>query len=140
MLRGIRGIPGGKSFDPGAPKVTGEFCSPGVVAVVAPQNPLPLRAMTCGLKEALSLISTVPDISPAPFGEKVTLMVQLALGATALPQVEVAPNSPVVLMELMERLALPWLVNLTICGGLVLPCFWFMKLSSEPARTSRCRY
>jgi hypothetical protein len=80
--------------------------------------------MTCGLEDALSLISTVPDTSPAPFGENVTLMVQLALAATLLPQVEVAPNSPVVLMDEMVSLVFPSLVSVTSCGGLVMPCFW----------------
>src|ERR1700685_3379981 len=87
--------------------------------------------MTCGLEEALSLISTVPDISPVPLGENVMLILQPALAATPLPQVEVAPNSPVVLIEVMERDALPSLVRVTIWGGLVVPCFWFVKLSAE---------
>ncbi len=75
------------------------------------------------------MISTVPETMPARFGENVTLMVQVAPAATVLPQVDVAPNAPVVLIDEMASLALPLLVRVTVWGWLVVPCFWLVKLS-----------
>ncbi|MGA7906478.1 MAG: hypothetical protein WCA16_03650 [Candidatus Sulfotelmatobacter sp.] len=38
------------------------------------------------------MIVTLPDFAPLDFGEKVTLIVQLALAATLEPQVDVMPK------------------------------------------------
>ena len=47
---------------------------------------VPVRLMVWGLVGALSVIVTVPVRVPATVGLKVTLMVQLPLAATELPQ------------------------------------------------------
>lgn len=54
--------------------------------------PVPESSITCGFDDALSLIVTLPDFAPLDFGEKVTLIVQLALAATLEPQVDVMPK------------------------------------------------
>lgn len=69
------------------------FCGPKVrlegerVTIV----PEPETSMTCGLVEALSTIEIVPAKVPWVAGEKVRLRLQLAPGATLLPQVELTP-------------------------------------------------
>jgi hypothetical protein len=75
--------------------------------------------MTCGFDDALSLMVTVPDVAPFDFGEKVTLMVQLAPEAMPLPQVEVMPNCPATFIEEIFISDLPLLVIVTSFGGLV---------------------
>jgi|HubBroStandDraft_4_1064222.scaffolds.fasta_scaffold1637508_1 hypothetical protein len=54
--------------------------------------PVPNRSITCGLVEALSMIVIVPVSFPLVFGEKITLIVQFAPGATLSPHVEVMLN------------------------------------------------
>src|SRR5689334_11696423 len=59
--------------------VDGVIMTPGTVA-------LPVNGIVCGLPPALSVIFTVPAATPETVGEKMTLMVQLAPGATEVPQ------------------------------------------------------
>jgi hypothetical protein len=89
--------------------------------------PSPESAMTCGLVEALSLRVIVPDFAPAVCGENVTLMVHFAPGSTLAWQVEVMPNWPPTFTEEILSADLPVLVRVTVCGGLVVPCFCFLK-------------
>src|SRR5579862_964177 len=56
--------------------------------------PLPDREIVCGLLVALSAKTTVPKRLPATVGVNVTLMVQLALGATLEPQLLTSAKSP----------------------------------------------
>jgi hypothetical protein len=56
--------------------------------------PTPLSEMACGLPGALSLIERLAVRSLTPVGLNVTLIVQLAAGATGLPQVLVSAKSP----------------------------------------------
>lgn len=49
--------------------------------------PLPESSITCAFDDALSVIETSPDFDPAVCGEKVTLIEQLAPGATCTGQV-----------------------------------------------------
>lgn len=61
-----------------------------------------------------------PARLPAALGVKVTLMVQLAPTARLLPQLFVWVKSPVVLMLLMVKAAVPLLVKVAACAALVL--------------------
>jgi hypothetical protein len=63
----------------------------------------------------------VPVLVPLAVGVKVTLRVQEALAATLEPQVLVSEKSPLVLMPLMLRVALPVLLRVTFCGLLLVP-------------------
>ena len=93
------------------------------------QSPIPESSITCGLEEALSTIETVPDFGPCVFGEKATLILQLAPAATLLRQVEVMANWPATFMEEMFSAVLPVFVSVTLCGALVLPAACFLKFS-----------
>ena len=83
--------------------------------------PEPLSSMTCGLDEALSRMETVPDFASFDSGVKVTLMLQLAPGATLVPQVELTSNWLLAIMEEMVSDVCPLLVSLTVSGWLVVP-------------------
>jgi hypothetical protein len=61
---------------------------------------VPLRASVCGLPGALSVIESVPVRLPETLGEKVTLMVQLAPGAT--PELQLSLSAKLVGEERLE--------------------------------------
>jgi len=63
---------------------------------------------------ALSVMVTTPVLVPVAVGLKVTLMVQLALAATLEPQVLVWEKSPLTVMLVMLRVALPVLLRVTL--------------------------
>ncbi len=71
----------------------------------------------------MSVMLTAAVRAPVAVGVKVTLMVQLAPAATALPQVFVWAKSllfvPVIAMPAMFSVALPVLVSVTVCRELV---------------------
>ena len=56
-------------------------------------------------------------------GSNVTLIVQLAPAATALPQLLVWPKSPFIAMPEMFKGRSPELLNTTGCAELVVPTF-----------------
>src|SRR5579862_3649870 len=87
--------------------------------------------MTWGLVEALSTIEMVPWAAPFFVGEKVALIVHVAPAATEEPQVEVAANSALALMEAILNAVVAVLVSLTVCGLLVVPTACFLKFSGE---------
>jgi hypothetical protein len=75
-----------------APAVT---VAEAVLAVTAkPVEPVPVRAIVCGLSLALSTIVRVPVRLPVVVGVKVTLTVQPALGPSDVPQSLVSEKSP----------------------------------------------
>jgi hypothetical protein len=57
---------------------------------------VPLAATVCGLPEALSVKMKLPDWAPTLVGVKVTVTVQLVLGASAAGQPLTAVKGPVV--------------------------------------------
>lgn len=61
----------------------------------------------------------VPERVPFAVGVKVTLMVQVVGGATLVPQLSFSAKSPVVVMLLISRGAVPVLVRATPKGKLV---------------------
>jgi len=106
------------------------------VAVVAPPEaaaklksvPVPDRATVWGLPVALSVMVTVPLAAPAAVGEKVTLIVQVALAAIdALVQELVSAKPALAATALTVKAALPLLVTVTVCALLVVPFSWLPK-------------
>ena len=74
--------------------------------------PVRLTLWVAGL--ALSTMAKEPLREPLTVGVKVTLSVQLALAATVEPQVLVWEKSPLAVMLVMLRVALPVLLRVTL--------------------------
>ena len=83
-------------------------------AVKVKSSPVPVSATVCGLPTALSVMVTAPFLVPVAVGLKVTLRVQFALAATLEPQVLVCEESPLAVMLVMLRVALPVLLRVTL--------------------------
>jgi hypothetical protein len=69
-----------------------------------------------------------PVLLPAAVGVNVTLMAQLAAGANPAPQVFSSAKSPVTVMLVMVNAAVPELVIVIVCGVLVDPSAWLVKV------------
>src|SRR5664279_2444681 len=80
----------GSTLDPPSPTVP-KFSLGGEKLTTVPA---PARRTVCGLASALSLIERVAVRIPICIGVKVTFTVQLAPGATELPQLLVWEKSP----------------------------------------------
>src|SRR5712692_6652619 len=98
--------------------------------------PVPASDTDCGLPAASSVMFTVAARAPGPAGVKLTLIVQLAPGATELAPVgQVLPAAkgksagcaPVMVMLVRFSGAPPLLVRVTVCAGLVVPTRWLPK-------------
>ena len=63
----------------------------------------------------------LPVRVPPAVGLKVTEMMQLAPALTVVPQVLVWEKSPLAVMPEMVSEALPALVRVTVCAGLLVP-------------------
>ena len=91
--------------------------------LTAAEAPVPERPSDWGLPGALSVILTEAVRPPEAVGVKVTVIVQLLLAPTEVPQLLLSPKSPVLLpvrvMLVMVKVALPVLVRVTLCEGLV---------------------
>ena len=109
-------------------RLVGESAADGLPAAA----PVPVSETVCGLPVALSLIETFAVRVPAAVGVNVTLMVQLALAFTLLPQVLVAAKSPlfvpVIVILVRESAAEPLLVSVTLCAALVVFTVWVAKV------------
>jgi hypothetical protein len=89
-------------------------------------NPMALKALPLGLFQALSVNIRLPEAVPTAVGVKVTATLQVPAAATGLEVEHVVPEvamakGPVVVIALKVRLALPVLVTVTVCAGLVVP-------------------
>ena len=93
-----------------------------------PIVPVPLNETVCGLPFALSAIETVPVTVPFTAGVKVTEIVQLAPAASGDAQLFVWANGGLALMPEIVRLAVPELVRVTACAGLVVPLVCVLKV------------
>src|SRR5207245_6589845 len=107
-----------------------------------PHLPVPLSETLCGLPAALSVMFTVAARTPVAAGVKLTLIVQLAPGATepaplgqVLPAAKAksAACAPVMVMLVRFSGAPPLLVRVTVCAALVVPtrCLPKVLLVSE---------
>src|SRR3989442_907376 len=95
--------------------------------------PVPERDTDCGLPAASSVMFTAAACTPGPAGVKLTLIVQLAPGATELAPVgQVLPAAkaksaacaPVMVMLVRLRGAPPLLVRVTVCAAVVVLSFF----------------
>ena len=87
-----------------------------------PENTtLPLNATDCGLPGALSVTKSVPFMVSEVLGVKVTLITQFAPAARVEPQVLVSPKLALAAILTMLSVAVPELLNVTVCAGLVVP-------------------
>src|SRR6266849_6933226 len=89
--------------------------------------PVPVSGTDCGELGASSAMVTLAVRCPAPSGANVTLMVQEEFGARGalhvLPAKLKSPGlEPLRRTEEMCSVALPALVTVMVCAGLVLPC------------------
>src|SRR3989454_8522592 len=93
-------------------------------------TPVPARDTDCGLPAASSVMFTVAARAPGAAGVKLTLIVQLAPGATepaplgqVLPAAKAksAACAPVMVMLVRFSGASPLLVSVTFCAALVVP-------------------
>jgi hypothetical protein len=91
-------------------------------------EPPPDKVTNCGLLGAESLMVRVPTFEPKAVGIKVTLIVQMALGATGAPQVFVWLKPALAIMGPTVRGAVPVLVTVMTCGALVEPTTWGPKV------------
>jgi hypothetical protein len=82
--------------------------------------PVPLTDTLCGLPVALSVMVMAPVQAPVAVGVKVTRMGQLAPAARLPPQVFVSLKS-LVWMLVIVSVAVPELLNVTVCGLLLVP-------------------
>lgn len=93
-------------------------------------TPVPDKATVCGLPLALSAMDKLPLRAPLATGWNTTLAVQLC-PTLSKPfkggpvQVSVVWKSPLALIFEMERVCVPVLVIVTVCGELTLPTFRF---------------
>src|SRR5437660_8398124 len=92
--------------------------------------PVPVSDTVCGLSAASLVIFTAAARAPGAAGVKLTLIVQLAPGATepapvgqVLPAAKAksAACAPVMVILVRFSGAPPLLVNVTFCAGLVVP-------------------
>ena len=86
-------------------------------------TPVPVRVTDWGLPVALSVTVMVPGWLPEAVGVKVTLMEQLAPGATEAPQVLVWAYGALAAMLVIFNAAVPPLVSVTVCAALVVFTF-----------------
>ena len=76
----------------------------------------------------MSVTVMAPVRPPCLVGVKVTLIRQLALATTELPQLFVWAKSPLAEMPVMFSVALPVLVKVTAFAALVVPTVCFAKV------------
>jgi hypothetical protein len=76
--------------------------------------PIPVRLTVCVAGLALSAMVIAPLRDPLAVGVKVTLREQLPLAARLEPQVLVCEKSPLAVMLVMVRVALPVFVRVTL--------------------------
>jgi hypothetical protein len=91
-------------------------------------RPVPLRVTVCGLLTALSVRVRAPVRPPLAVGAKLTLIVQLPLGATEGRQLLLSVQSLEIDRLLMLRATVPVFVTVTGCEALVVPTSWLVKV------------
>jgi hypothetical protein len=95
--------------------------------------PVPLTLSFWGLPGALSEISTAFLNIPAVEGLKLTLIVQLAPGASVDLQFVALMNVPIGEIRVMFRVALPVLVSVEVWGTESVPANWLPNVREDGA-------
>src|SRR5258708_13450199 len=94
----------------------------GDTVAAAPLFPIPTRNITCcGLLYALSVITMLPPRDQTAVGLNLTVIVQDDPTATGAVQLLVCEKSPVAIILLIVKLAVPELVTVTGIAVLLLP-------------------
>src|SRR5579871_49177 len=93
--------------------------------------PSPTRLMKCGDPAASSPMSIVPNREPGADGVNVTVKVDIPAAGTIEPQSSVSAKSPVKVLVLILRAALPMLRITDVCAVLVLPTVRVENCKSE---------
>lgn len=117
--------------------VAGKLIVVGLSATTGTANPVPLKLTVLGLLLASLVMTTLPLKGPTAVGAKVTLMLQLADGASVAPQEVILAKSPVAVMLLMFSTAPPVLLRVMAWAALEVPCFWLAKFLLVALRLSR---
>jgi hypothetical protein len=99
-------------------------------AAVTGGTPVPLRATEAGPPAALLATLRVPARAPVVVGVNVTLIVQLAPGASVAPQALVCEKSPDAAIVIAFKLALPLFLSVTVFAALVVPLTWLANASA----------
>ena len=94
--------------------------------LTAAPAPVPLKLRVCGLPVALSVSDRIPVAVPTAVGVNVSATAQVPAAATEVAVAQVVPEvamakGPVTPIAVKVRLALPVLVTVTVCAGLVVP-------------------
>lgn len=97
---------------------------------------MPVRERICGLSPALSVRVRLPLRMPVAVGVNVTPIAQLLPGASVVPHVVLAGStakSPLAIIVVMVKVAVPELVTLTVLAPLDVPrtCLLKVKLVVE---------
>src|SRR5271170_6675299 len=96
-----------------------------------PHFPTPMMYTLCGLPGALSAIVTYAVWGPSALGSNSMAIEQLSPAGSDPVQLSVSEKFavfvPVIVTPLICIVALPLLVNCTVCGGLVVSTFRFPK-------------
>jgi hypothetical protein len=105
---------------------------------VAAATPVPLSAIDCGDPAALSVMVMAAVNAPEAKGPKWPWMVQFAPAASVVPQLFAKTNedafAPVRAMLVMDSVASPELVRVSVADPLVLPTFTLPNESFEADR------
>jgi hypothetical protein len=95
--------------------------------------PVPVKFTNCGLPAALSAMLKVAEREPVACGAKVTPIEQFPPATTLDPQLVVCRKSPALAppteIAVILSSALPELVSVTLCTGLVTP--WFSEVKER---------
>ena len=102
------------------------------VALGPEKNPVPLKAMDCGLPAVLSVMVTEAVRGPLSVGANVTVMVHLPLDGRLELHVLIWLKSlafvPVTAKLLMVNVRVPVFVSVTVWGALKVPTAWLAKV------------
>src|SRR5215813_5079053 len=98
-------------------------------------TPVPPSVTDCVPLGSLSVKVSVAERAPAAAGENVTLTVQLALTPSVfglsgqlLFDEKSPPLAPPIATPVIVSGAVPVLVSVTVCAGLVVPTFWLANV------------
>jgi hypothetical protein len=102
------------------------------VALGPEKNPVPFKAISCGLPAVLSMMVTEAVRGPLSVGAKVTVMVHLPpdgrLESHVLIWLKSLAFVPVTATLLMVNVRAPVFVSVTVWGALIVPTAWGAKV------------
>jgi hypothetical protein len=113
-------------------------CPGATVTVVAElgamekSSPVPVRLTVCGFPIPLSLIVSVPVLTPLATGSKKTPIAHLEPDERLLPHELIWPKSEgLVVTPVMISGTVPVFMSVTVCGKPLVPTYWFGNVMLE---------